>query len=110
VSASTTATDPADLAPCPYCGGTNGVQQVTSTSPRAQGWSCGECGTDWWIGVINPRPYLDYLVGWVELAAARSMLRQVIALADEAPALPDDQLRARLASFTGTARHGCRRG
>jgi hypothetical protein len=42
----------------------------------------------------------------VEVAAARSMLRQVIALADEAPALTDDQLRARLVDLARTARPG----
>jgi hypothetical protein len=41
-----------------------------------------------------------------ELAAVRSMLRQVIALTDEAPALPDDQLRARLVDLARTARPG----
>ncbi|MBV9059409.1 MAG: hypothetical protein JOZ09_09635 [Pseudonocardiales bacterium] len=92
-----TVTGPADLDPCPYCGGTCGVQPVINTLPKVQGWSCEECGTNWWIGVVNPRPYLDYLAGLVDLAAARSRLRQVIALADEAPALPDDQLRVRLA-------------
>jgi len=92
-----TVADTSDIDPCPYCGGTSRVQQITNTPPKVQGWSCAECGTDWWIGVVNPRPYLDYLAGLVDLAAARSMLRQVIALADEAPALPDDQLRVRLA-------------
>jgi len=103
-------TDPADLDPCPYCGGTCGVQRITNTPPKVQGWSCQECGTGWWIGVVNPRPYLDYLAGVVELAAARSVLRRLIALADQALALPDDQLRARLADLTRTARPGCRRG
>jgi hypothetical protein len=80
------------------------VRQITNTPPKKRGWSCGECGPHWWISVVNPRPYLDYLGGRVELAVARSMLRQVIALADEAPALPDDQLRHRLVGLIGTAR------
>jgi len=104
VSPSTTVTDPADLDPCPYCGGTNGVQQITNTPPKVQGWSCQECGTDWWIGVVNPRPYLDHLAAAVELAAARSMLWRLIALADEAPQLGDAELRTRLVALVGCVR------
>jgi len=59
---------------------------------------------------VNPRPYLEYLAGWVEVAAARSMLRQVIALAEQAPALSDEQVRARLVDLARTVRPGCRRG
>src|SRR5262249_5456369 len=42
------------------------------------------------------RPYLDHLTASVELAAACSVLREVIALADQAPVLTDEQLRFRL--------------
>jgi hypothetical protein len=55
-------------------------------------------------------PFLDHLTVTVELAAARSVLRQVIALVDEAPALPDDQLRARLVDLAKMVRPGCHRG
>jgi hypothetical protein len=58
--------------------------------------------------VVNPRPFLDHLTATVELAAVRSVLREIIALAEQAPALPDDQLRARLVDLARTAR--CRRG
>jgi hypothetical protein len=51
---------------------------------------------------------LDHLAATVELAAARSVLRGIIALAEQAPVLPDDQLRNRLADLASTAR--CRRG
>jgi hypothetical protein len=71
-------------------------------------WSCTACRTDWAITVVNPRPFLDHLTTTVELAAARSVLRQVIALAEQAPALTDDQVRARLVDLARTAR--CRRG
>lgn len=85
---------------CPYRASTSEVRQVTNTTPRVQGWSCLECGTDWWVGVVNPhRWYLNYLAGSVQIAVARSMLRQVIDLADEAPTLPDDHLRVRLAAL-----------
>jgi transposase-like protein len=73
-------TDPIGVDPCPYCGGTSGVKVITNTPTKVRGWSCAACGTDWWISVVNPRPYLDQL-------AARVTLRQVIALADAAPAL-----------------------
>jgi hypothetical protein len=58
--------------------------------------------------VVNPRPFLDHLTATVELAAVRSVLREIIALAEQAPALPDDQLRGRLVDLARTAR--CRRG
>ncbi|MGH3765365.1 MAG: hypothetical protein ACRDS0_06965 [Pseudonocardiaceae bacterium] len=48
------ATSPADLESCPYCGGTSGVQVITDTPPKVQGWSCSACGTEWWISVVNP--------------------------------------------------------
>jgi hypothetical protein len=48
-------------------------------------------------------------------AAARSALRQIIALADEAPALSDAQLRTHLVDFAQAGRPnpqpmGCRHG
>jgi hypothetical protein len=57
---------------------------------------------------VNPQPYFDQLAATVELAAVRSVLRGIIALAEQAPALPDDQLRARLVDLARTARPGCR--
>ena len=83
---------------------------LTGTSPSVRAWSCAACRTDWAIAAVNPRPYLEYLAGWVEVAAARSMLRQVIALAEQAPALSDEQVRARLVDLARTVRPGCRRG
>jgi hypothetical protein len=62
------------------------------------------CGTHWAVSVVNPRPYFDHLVAPVEFAAARSMLRQVIALADQAPGLTDAQLRTRLVVLAGLVR------
>jgi hypothetical protein len=97
-----------DIHPCPFCRTTTGVHLVTDSPPKVRAWSCAACRTDWAIAVANPRPFVDHLAASVELAAARSMLRQVIALAEEAPALPDDQLRARLVDLARTAR--CRRG
>lgn len=47
--------------------------------------------------------FLDHLTVAVELAAAGSVLRRLIALADEAPTLSDDQLRVRLIDLAGTA-------
>lgn len=103
-------TDPADVNPCPSCGGTSGVRVNSGASPGVRVWSCSACRTDWAITVVNPRPYLDYLAGWVEVAVARSVLRQVIALAEQAPVLSDEQLRARLVDLARTVRPGCRRG
>jgi hypothetical protein len=86
------------------------VRLITGTPPRVQAWSCSACRTDWAITVVNPRPFLDHLATTVELAAVRSVLREIIALAEQAPALPDDQLRARLVDLARTVRPGCRRG
>jgi hypothetical protein len=81
---------------CPGCGGTPGVQPVPGLSPRVRAWSCSACRTDWAITVVNPRPWLDQLTATVELAAARAVVREIIALADQAPGLTDEQLRLRL--------------
>jgi hypothetical protein len=106
MSALTTVSDPADVNPCPSCGGTSGVRVRSGASPGVRAWSCAACRTDWAIAVVNPRPFLEHLTATVELAAARSMLRQVIALAAQAPALSDDQVRARLVDLARTTRPG----
>jgi transposase-like protein len=78
-------TDPADIDPCPGCGATSGVQPITGTRPRVQAWSCTTCQTNWATTTVNPQPYLDRLAAAVEqLSAPRSILRQVITLADDA--------------------------
>ena len=43
--------------------------------------------------MVNPRPFLDLLVAAVDLAAARSVLRELIRLADQAPGLTEEQVR-----------------
>ena len=91
-----TVTEPIDLDPCPYCGGTSDVQVTPNNLPKVRGWSCTPCGGQWWITVVNPRPWLDHLTATVELAAARSVLRELITLADQAPMLTDEQLRSQL--------------
>jgi hypothetical protein len=105
VSASTTVTGSADVNPCPSCGNASGVQVITNTPPRVRAWFCAACRTDWAIAVVNPRPFLDYLTATVELAAARSVLREVITLADQAPMLTDEQLRFRLRALAECGRH-----
>ncbi|MGH3815074.1 MAG: hypothetical protein ACRDUV_21955 [Pseudonocardiaceae bacterium] len=57
---------------------------------------CAACGLHWATTVVNPRPFLDQLTATVELAAARSVLREIITLVDQAPVLTDEQLRFRL--------------
>lgn len=103
-------TEPTGIEPCPYCGGSSGVQQITGTPPTVQGWSCGTCGTDWWISVVNPRQrYLERLTESVQLQVAQLALREIITLVDEAPTLSDDHLRARrLVNLATAARPGCR--
>lgn len=69
---------------------------LSDALPRVPGWSCTQCGTEWWISVVNPhlrRPFLDELA---EDVAARAVLRDVIALREQAGTLTGGQLRARL--------------
>jgi hypothetical protein len=44
----------------------------------------------------DPRPFLDRLAATVELTATRSVLRQLITLADSSATLSDVELRERL--------------
>jgi len=55
------------------------------------------------ISMDNPRPFLDLLVATVELAAARSVLRELIRLADQAPGLTEEQVRFRLLALAECA-------
>jgi hypothetical protein len=99
VSASATVTGPADVNLCPSCGGTSGVRVRSGASPGVRAWSCVACRTDWAITVVNPRPQL-----FLDRLTVTVVLRQVIALAQEAPGLSEDQLRARLAGLARVAR------
>lgn len=102
---STMVTDPADINRCHGCGGTSGVQPITGTSPQVQAWSCAACGTNWATTTVNPRPCFDRLAATVEqLHAARSVLRQVVTLADDADTLTDQELQARLLTLARGAR------
>ena len=69
-------------------------------SARMRGWSCALCRTRWWIGAVvtpvTPCLFLDLLIAAVELGAMRAVLADLVALADEAPVLSDERLRARL--------------
>jgi hypothetical protein len=90
--------------PCPYCRVTSGVQS-TPAPPRVQAWTCTACRTDWAITVVNPQLYFDRLAATVEqLGATRSVLRQVITLADDAATLSDKELRDRLVTLADRAR------
>lgn len=84
-----------NIDPCPYCGSITDVRPITSTPSKVWAWSCAACGTQWAVSVVNPRPYLDRLTAAV-------LLRQMLVLADQAPSLQDDQLRARLAALAAT--------
>jgi hypothetical protein len=88
--------EPTGVDSCPQCGMTSGVQRSTEISPRVRVWGGAGCGTRWAATVIRSQLYLDHLAAVVELAAARSVLRDVITLADQAPRLTDEQLKFRL--------------
>jgi hypothetical protein len=109
----TVSTDPtgvktAGVDPCPHCGTITSVQLVADTPPKVQAWSCAACRTEWAVTVVNPRPFLGHLTATVEFAAAQSVLREVIALADQAPGFTDEQLRLRfrLLALATRARSG----
>jgi hypothetical protein len=53
--------------------------------------------------MVSPRRFLDLLVAAVELAATRSVLRELIRLADQAPELTEEQLRFRLLALAECA-------
>ena len=90
--------------PCPYCRATSGVQS-TPAPPRVKAWTCTACRTDWAITAVNPRLYFDRLAATVEqLGATRSVLRQVISLADDVATLSDKELRDRLLALADKAR------
>lgn len=89
--------DGTDIDPCPYCGATTGVRPVVGVSPGVAAWSCAGCGTQWAISSVSPQPYCDLLAAAVQrLGCAWSILREVVALAGEAPGLSDEQVRVRL--------------
>lgn len=99
----TTVTGTTDEA-CPYCGATTGVQPMPAP-PSVQAWTCTACRTDWAITTVNPQPYFDRLTATIEqLGTTRSILRQVISLADDAGTLSDTELRARLLVLASDAR------
>ena len=78
-------TSPADIDPCPGCGGTSGVQPITGTPPRDSGVVVHDVPGELGDHHRQPQPYFDRLAAAVEqLSAPRSILRQVITLADDA--------------------------
>lgn len=99
---------PADERGCPGCGQVEGVEQTSST-PRVAAWKCTRCGMSWAISLVNPHLRHAYLADLVaaaeEIRRRRWALRQVIALADDAPTITDDELRDRLLALADPA-HG----
>lgn len=88
---------------CPFCNLASGLRRKAFIS-KVQEWPCAACGGHWWISMVSPRPawlFLDHLSGTVDLAAARSVLREIITLGDQATGLTDEQLRFRLLTLAG---------
>jgi hypothetical protein len=83
-----------------------------STPDLAYAASCSRCGLTWAV-TVNHRPRPAYLVDLgaaaEEIGRLHWALRQVIALADEAPGLTDAQLRQRLLALADQTRPGCPR-
>jgi hypothetical protein len=85
--------------PCPRCGFTVGVWVFPGPSAQMRGWCCALCRTRWWIGAVvtpvTPRLFLDLAHCGRGVGAMRAVLADLVALADEAPVLSDERLRAR---------------
>jgi hypothetical protein len=85
--------------PCPYCGATTAVRQTSDTG-RIQAWACDRCDTDWAFTVPDSRTAAALLgelgAAAQEIGRLRWVLRQIIALAYDAPHLTGEQLRDRL--------------
>ncbi|MGH3670899.1 MAG: hypothetical protein ACRDSH_09710 [Pseudonocardiaceae bacterium] len=82
---------------CPYCDVVGSVRRVACKYPTLGAWSCAACGGEWWTSVVNPvNAFLRQLA---EDVAARSLLRRVQALAEQAPGLSDGQVKARALSL-----------
>ncbi|MGH3693754.1 MAG: hypothetical protein ACRDRX_07140 [Pseudonocardiaceae bacterium] len=100
----TTGTVPSHEA-CPACGSATGVRPINGTSPKVRAWSCTACGLDWAISVVNPHLRTHHLAEAAEEIRRLSWtLRQVVALADDAPTITDQQLRDRLLALAEHAR------
>ena len=87
---------------CPGCRRIEGVE-LTSATARVMAWKCTGCGMDWAISVVNAhlrRAYLaDLVAAAEEIRRLRVALRQVIALADDAPTITDTELAGRLVTL-----------
>jgi hypothetical protein len=95
--------------PCPYCRSTTGTRQTSDTG-RIQAWACDRCDTDWAFTVPDSRAVTFTLLGDLgaaaqEIGRQRSILRQLVMLADDAPALADQHLRARLLVLAESCAH-----
>ncbi len=75
--------------------------------PTVAAWACDHCDTDWAISVVNPHLRTIYLSDLTatadEIGRLHWTLRQIITLADDAPQLPDRELRARLLTLAAQA-------
>ena len=86
-----------EIRACPGCGKTDGVARTDSPF-GVDAWRCAACSMSWAVTVVNPRPQLADLGSAVEeIGALRWVLRAVVTLAEQAPALADGALRNRLA-------------
>jgi hypothetical protein len=78
------------------------LDPATATGPTEADTRPG-CATT--TGAPSPQPFLDRLTATIErLGATRSIQRQLIALADEAPTITNEQLADRLAALANRLR------
>jgi hypothetical protein len=102
--------DPRDIESCPKCGETSGVKVVPDTPPKVWAWSCGDCGTQWWITIVNPHPRRVFLDQRAMDVVAWSVLHEVTTLAEQVDTLTKGQLLARLLNCWGWLAQVCRDG
>jgi ribosomal protein L37AE/L43A len=92
---------------CPYCATSDGIRQTSDTG-RTQAWACDRCNIEWAISVIRPDSRAAALLNDLgaateEIRRLRWKLTQLIALANDAATLPDQELRDRLLALATRA-------
>lgn len=98
--------------PRPGYGATIEAQPITNTSPNIQAGTRGACPTNWAVTTLtpSPQPFLTHLTTTVkQLHTTRSVLRHIIALADNSTTLLNEELQDHLATLTETLTQACAR-
>jgi hypothetical protein len=88
------------------------VHPITNTSPNIRAWACVARRTNWAVTTLNhaPQPFVNHLATTVtELSTTHSVLRHIIALANNSATLSNEELRNQLAALTEALTEACAR-